>query len=231
LQATAEQKPMCRKNLLLPLCALCFALCASANGQSKNIPRIGYLSASSTAEVAPRTEAFRHGLRELGYVEGKNLIVEFRYAEGNFDRIPTLVSELISLKVDLIVTAGPSLTGPVKKATTTIPIVMTNDSDPVGRGFVASLAHPGGNVTGLTSLAQELSGKRLELLKEIFPKLSRVAIVGTSDIPGNVQATRETEQAAASSVYRLSTLTSGRPRISSPQSTPRANGGLMRSPC
>jgi putative ABC transport system substrate-binding protein len=130
-------------------------------------------------------------------VEEKNLVIEFRYANGHFDRIPALVSELIRRKADIIVTAGPSLTGPVRKATSTIPIVMTNDSDPVGSGFVASLARPGGNVTGLTGLARELSGKRLELLKEIFPKLSRAAILGISDIPGNARALRDTELAAA----------------------------------
>ena len=186
-----------RLKFCLTLCATFFALCPSLNAQSINLPRIGYLSASSSSEAAPRTEAFRQGLRNLGYVEGNNIIIEFRYADGNFDRIPALISELIRLKVDILVTAGPSLTGPVKKATTTTPIVMTNDSDPVGSGFVASLARPGGNITGMTGLARELSGKRLELLKEIFPKLSRAAILGISDIPGNAQAVKETELAAA----------------------------------
>ena len=181
----------------LTLFATFFALCPTLNAQSINLPRIGYLSASSSSEAAPRTEAFRQGLRNLGYVEGKNLIIEFGYADGNFDRIPTLISELIRLKVNVLVTAGPSLTGPARQATTTIPIVMTNDNDPVGNGFVVSLARPGGNITGLTGLARELSGKRLELLKDIFPKLSRAAILGISDIPGNAQAVRETELAAA----------------------------------
>jgi ABC-type uncharacterized transport system substrate-binding protein len=181
----------------LCLCsALLFALCSSANAQSKGTPRIGYLSASSASEAAPRTEAFRLGLRELGYVEEKNLVIEFRYAEGKFDNLPRLAAELVRLNVDVIVTAGPSVTRPAKEATATIPIVMTNDSDPVGAGFVASLARPGGNITGLSSLARDLSGKRVELLKEIFPKLSRVAILGTSDIPGNAQATKESERAA-----------------------------------
>jgi putative ABC transport system substrate-binding protein len=165
--------------------------------QPKKVPRIGYLSVSSANEAAPRTEAFRQGMRDLGYVEGKNLVIEFRYAEGKFDRLPDLAADLVGLKVDAIVTAGPSVTRPAKEATAVIPIVMTNDSDPVGAGFVASLARPGGNVTGLTGLARELSGKRLELLKEIFPKLSRVAIVGMSEIPGNGQAAKDTEVAAA----------------------------------
>jgi putative ABC transport system substrate-binding protein len=164
--------------------------------QPKKVPRIGYLSASSATEVSPRAEAFRQGLRELGYVEGKNLVLEFRYAQGKFDRLPALAAELVRLNVDVIVTAGPSATRPAKEATATIPIVMTNDTDPVASGFVASLAHPGGNITGLTNLAQELSGKRLELLKDILPKLSRVAVLGTSDIPRNAQALRESELAA-----------------------------------
>jgi putative ABC transport system substrate-binding protein len=179
------------------LTAMLFALSFPAEAQQPGkIPRIGYLSASSAAEALVRTDAFRQGLRELGYVEGKNLVIDFRYADGKFDRLPALVAELVRLKVDVIVTAGPSVTGPAKDATGTIPIVMTNDSDPVGSGFVASLARPGGNITGLSSLAQELSGKRLELLKEIVPKLARVAILGSSAIPGNAQALRETELAA-----------------------------------
>src|SRR5262245_9051838 len=189
---------MSHKTVSLALCAMLFALCGSASAQqSKKIPRIGYLSASSASEASHRTEAFRQGLREVGYTENKNLIIEWRYAEGRFDRLPSLAAELVGLKVDAIVTAGPSVTGPAKKATAVIPIIMTNDSDPVGAGFVASLARPGGNITGLSSLAQDLSGKRLELLKEVVPKLSRVAVFGSSAIPGNTQALSETEVAAA----------------------------------
>jgi putative ABC transport system substrate-binding protein len=124
-------------------------------------------------------------------------MIELRYAEGKFDRLRVLAAELARLPVDVLVTAGPSVTGAAKEATTRIPIVMTNDSDPVGSGFVASLARPGGNVTGLSGLARELSGKRVEILKEILPQLSRVAILGAIAIPGNAQATKETEQAAA----------------------------------
>ena len=185
----------------LGLCVIVLALTLSEARtqaqQANKIPRIGYLSASSAPEALFRTKAFRQGLHELGYVEGKNLILELRYAEGRFDRLPALATELVRLKVDVIVTAGPSVTGPAKKATTVIPIVMTNDSDPVGSGFVASLARPGGNITGLSSLAQELSGKRLEILKEIVPSLARVGIFGTSSISGNARAIKETEQAAA----------------------------------
>ena len=148
-------------------CVLLFTLCVLAHAQEPpNVTRIGYLSASSAAEASSRTAAFRSGLRELGYFEGRNLKLDFRYANGSFDRLPALAAELVQMKVAVIVTAGPSVTRPVSEATRTIPIVMTNDSDPVGSGFVASLARPGGNITGLSSLAQELSGKRLEILKE-----------------------------------------------------------------
>ncbi|HEY7220916.1 MAG TPA: ABC transporter substrate-binding protein [Candidatus Binatia bacterium] len=187
-----------RKSVGLSLIAfvLVVAVAVAQAQQPKKVPQVGYLSASSASEALPRTEAFHRGLRELGYVEGNNIVLEFRYADGKFDRLPALVGELVRLKVDAIVSAGPSVTRPAKEATTTIPIVMTNDPDPVGSGFVKSLAQPGGNVTGLTNLARELSGKRLEVLKEILPKVARVAILGTSDIPGNAQALKETELAA-----------------------------------
>jgi ABC-type uncharacterized transport system substrate-binding protein len=165
--------------------------------QSAKVHRIGYLTADSrSAHADVRAEAFREGLRELGYVEGRNIVIEWRQAEGKRDRLPALAAELVRLKVDVIVTGGPTATRPVKAATTTIPIVMTQDSDPVGNGFIASLARPGGNITGLSNLAQEISGKRLELLKEIVPKLSRVAVLGMSTNPGNSQSLRETELAA-----------------------------------
>jgi putative tryptophan/tyrosine transport system substrate-binding protein len=182
----------------LALTSMLFALCLPAEAQhAAKIPRIGYLSAASASQVSFRIEPFRQGLRELGYVEGKNIVIEYRYGEGKFDRLPELATELVRLKVDIIVTAGPSATHPAKIATATIPIVMTQDSDPIANGFIASLARPGGNITGLSTLAQELSGKRLELLKEIVPKLSRVAVIGTSTIPGNTQALKETQLAAA----------------------------------
>src|SRR5262245_35771109 len=163
--------------------------------QPKKIPRIGYLSISSSSDSAHRIEAFRQGLRDVGYVEGENIIIEWRFADGRADRLPGpgLVAELVRLKVDLIVTSGSGATRPAKEATTTIPIVMTQDNDPVGNGFVASLARPGGNITGLTSLAHDLSGKRLELLKETVAKLTRVAILGSVAIPGNAQSVQESE--------------------------------------
>jgi len=164
--------------------------------QPTKIPRIGYLQAPPASAVATRTDAFRQGLRELGYVEGKNIVIEWRFAEGKPDRVPNLVAELVRLNVDVIVTGGSVATGAAKEATSAIPVVMTQDSDPVGNGYVASLARPGGNVTGLSTLAPELSGKQLELLKEIVPKLSRVAVLGSSNRSGNAQSLKETEHAA-----------------------------------
>jgi len=174
--------------------------------QPTKIPRIGYLSASSPSSQSARIEAFRQGLRELGYVEGKNIVIELRFAEGKFDRLPALVAELVRLKIDIIVTAGPAATRAAKEATTTIPIVMGFDNDPVGNGFVASLARPGGNITGLATLAPELSGKQLEILREVVPKLSRVAVLGTSTAPGYAQVLREIELAAKAFKVQLQYL-------------------------
>jgi ABC-type uncharacterized transport system substrate-binding protein len=164
--------------------------------QPTKIPRIGFLNATSPSAIAARLETFRQGLRELGYVEWKNIVIEHRSAEGKTDRLPELAVELVRLKVDTIFTTGPQSTRAAKEATSTIPIVMGFDNDPVGNGFVASLARPGGNITGLSTLAPEISGKQLELLKEIVPRLSRVAVFGTSTQPGNAQALKETELAA-----------------------------------
>jgi putative ABC transport system substrate-binding protein len=164
--------------------------------QPTKVPRIGFLFGSSPSAQLARVEAFRQGLREAGYIEGQNIIIEYRYSEGKLDSLPALAAELVRLKVDVIVTGGPVSTRPAKEATSTIPIVFAQDGDPVANGFVASLARPGGNITGLSTLAPEISGKRLELLKEIIPKLSRVAVLGTSTISGNAQALREVELAA-----------------------------------
>jgi len=179
------------------LCALLFALCASAEAQQPmKIPRIGLLVASNPSATSDRVEAFRQGLREIGYIEGQSIVIEYRYAEGKLDRLSAMVAELVRLKVDVIVTNGPSATRRAKEATTTIPIVMTNNEDPVANGFVASLARPGGNITGLSTLAPEIGGKRLELLKETIPKLSRVAVFGTSTNPDTAQSLREVDLAA-----------------------------------
>ena len=179
------------------LCAMLLALCVPAEAQQpKKVPRIGFLSAASSSAIAARVEAFRQGLRELGYVEGKNIFIEWRFAEGKSDRLPSLAAELVRLKVDVIVSEAPTSTRSAKQATVTIPIVMVFDDDPVGSGFVASLARPGGNITGLSTLSPEISGKQLELLKEIVPKLSRVGVLGDVTRPGIPQALREINVAA-----------------------------------
>ena len=174
--------------------------------QPVKITRIGYLDAVSLSVNAARVEAFRQSLRKLGYVEGKNIFIEWRSADGKLDRLPALAAELVHLKVDIIVTGGRSATRAAKEATSTIPIVMTQDSDPVANGFVASLARPGGNITGLPTLAPELSGKQLELMKETIPKLSRVAVFGSSTSPGNAQSLREVELAARAFKVQLQYL-------------------------
>ena len=189
-------------SILLVMVLLALAVTAEAQ-QAKKVPRIGYLNAVSPSNRSDRIEALRQGLRELGYVEGKNILIESRYAEGKLDRLPALAAELVRLKVDVIVTSGPLPTRATKETTSTIPIVMALDSDPVGNGFVASLARPGGNITGLSALRPELSGKRLELLKEIVPRLSRVAVFGTSTQPGNAQMLKEIELAAGAFGVKL----------------------------
>jgi len=184
------------------LCAMLLALCFSAEAQQPTkAPRVGYLTGPSLSTSSARIEAFRQGLRELGYVEGKNIVIEYRYADGK-----ELVRELVGLKVDVIVTGGPTLTRAAKEATSTIPVVMGSDPDPVGNGFVASLARPGGNITGLSNFSPELSGKRLELLKEIIARLSRVAVLGNSTEPGNAQSLKETEIAARAFKVQLQYL-------------------------
>jgi len=174
--------------------------------QPKKVPRIGYLSVLSLSTMADRIEAFRQGLREVGYVEGKNIVIEWRYGEEKPDRVSELAAELVRLNVDIVVSGGNSATRAAQKATNIIPIVMTQSSDPVASGFVASLARPGGNITGLSTLAPEISGKRFEFLKEIVPKLSRVAVLGTSTSPGNAQELREVELAAGALAVRLQYL-------------------------
>jgi putative tryptophan/tyrosine transport system substrate-binding protein len=195
------------KSLFWLLMTVLLITFSSADAQQpKKVPRIGFLGATYPSTNAARIEAFRQGLRELGYVEGKNIVIEYRWAEGKTERLPALAAELVRLKVDVIVTAGPPPTRAAKEATSTIPIVMGFDNDPVGNGFVASLARPSGNITGLATLAPEISGKQLELLKEILPRLSRMAVFGTSTQPGTAQALRETELAAGAFGVQLQYL-------------------------
>jgi ABC-type uncharacterized transport system substrate-binding protein len=177
---------------------LAVAVIAKAQ-QPKKVPRIGYLSSLDQARESARFEAIRLALRELGYIEGQNIAFEYRYAEGKFDRHPALATELVSLKVDIIVVAGGAI--PIraaKNATKTIPIVMVGaGTDPVEEGLVESLARPGGNVTGLTLLSGELGGKRLELLKEAVPKVGHVAVLYDPATPVNVFEVKEVLPVAA----------------------------------
>ncbi len=174
-------------------------LCWSAEAQqTSKIARIGYLIPSTPAAAAQNVEAFRQGLRELGYVEGKTFVLELRYGEARAERLPELARELVGLKVDVIVAAADVSVAAVKRETQTIPIVIPNSADPVGTGLVASLARPGGNVTGLSTISVELSAKRLELLREAVPRLSRVAFLWNPDVPGHTLQYKEVEAAARS---------------------------------
>ena len=177
---------------------------AIAAQEARKLPRIGFLGNSTASLEANLVGPFRESLRNLGYVEGRNISIEYRWAEGNYDRFPTLIAELIALKFDVIVTAGTPAALAVKKATASIPLVMVAVGDPVGTGLVASLGRPGGNVTGLTSIAPELEGKRLELLKEALPRVSRVAVLWN---PANAyQIGSEKEVQAAAKVLRISVV-------------------------
>jgi putative ABC transport system substrate-binding protein len=175
--------------------------------QPERIPRIGDLAGPSATFFSARLESIRQGLRELGYVEGKNILFEYRYAEGKLDRLPDLAAELVRLKVDLIVTASDPAILAAKKASPTIPIVFGAAADPVGSGFVSSLARPGGNITGLSVMSPDLDGKRLELLKEAFPTVARVAFLwqSSSDSRGNPAFT-DMELAAKTLGLKLQSL-------------------------
>jgi ABC-type uncharacterized transport system substrate-binding protein len=188
---------MKNKITILTLCAILLALSFPVEAQQpKKIPKIGFLSAPSRSAQSARYEAFRQGLRELGYIEGKNIVIEWRYAEGKLERLPDLAAELVGLKVDVFVAGGTPAARAAKEATTTIPIVMSG-GDPVRAGIVASLARPGGNVTGLSDATVDVSTKRLELLKEVVPKLSRVAILWNPANPTNPLQVKDTQAAAS----------------------------------
>jgi putative tryptophan/tyrosine transport system substrate-binding protein len=173
--------------------------------QPAKIPRIGYVSgAGDPSNPGPAVEAFRQGLRDRGYIEGKNIVLEYRYAEGRQDRVPSLVSELVQLKVDVHVTL-PSVRA-AKEATKTIPIVMVLAVDPVATVIVNSLARPGGNITGISTLQRELGGKRLELLKEVVPAMSRVGVLRDASAPGSALGFNEYEEAARALKVHLQSL-------------------------
>jgi len=181
---------------------------ASAEAQQPGtIPRVGYLAAGGDPNnPGSLVEAFRQGLRDLGYIEGKNILVEFRYGEGKRDRVLSLVAELVQLKVDVLVVTSLTSIQAAKQATKTIPIVMVTVQDPVETGIVDSLASPGGNITGLTTLARELSGKRLELLKEVVPRMSRAGVLWDANAPGAIIGFKEYEAAARALKIQLQSL-------------------------
>jgi ABC-type uncharacterized transport system substrate-binding protein len=201
---------MKKKVIVRTLCTLLFALCVPVAAQpATKVPQIGYLSATSAPEASARTEAFRQGLRELGYIEGKNIAFVYRTTGGKSGLNAELAAELVRLKVDIIVTDITGLALAAKKATKTIPIVMTTSTDPVGTGLVASLARPGGNITGLTNVGAELGGKHLELLKEAAPRLARVAVLSTKSAAGDAFLKETKFPAEALGIQLLSVLIQG----------------------
>jgi putative ABC transport system substrate-binding protein len=192
------------KTIQVWLLAIFFLATTSVKARpQEKVPRIGFLSTAALSSLSPRLEAFRRGLQEFSYVEGKNIAIEYRSAEGNINRLPELAAELVRLKVESIITAGENPTHAAKQATSTIPIITTTVGDPVGLGFVASLARPGGNITGLSTVSPDLSGKRLELLKETIPKLSRVVFF---DDTRSFERTKQIEAAARSFKVQLISL-------------------------
>jgi putative tryptophan/tyrosine transport system substrate-binding protein len=197
---------MDKRSITFAVSALLFALCIGAEAQQAKVARIGFLGNSTSELEANLIGPFREGLRELGYIEGKNIAIEWRWAEGKYERFPGLIAELIGSKAELIVTAGTPASLAVKKATTTIPLVMIAVGDPVGSGLIASLAHSRGNVTGLTSISPELDGKRLELLREVVPNISHVAVMWNPTSPLQVVAEKATRAAAQPTGIRILSL-------------------------
>jgi putative ABC transport system substrate-binding protein len=198
---------------MLILSLLVVPLAAAAAPPAKKVPQVGYLNPGAPSDPLRqrRFEAFRQGLRERGYVEGQNIAIESRWAEGKHDRLPALAADLVRSKVDVIVVTSGAATQAAQQATRTIPIVMTTVADPVGSRLVASLARPGGNVTGLTIMAPDLAGKQLELLKEVVPKVSLVALLTNPDNPSSARFLREAEAAARALGVRLQTLEARNP--------------------
>jgi putative ABC transport system substrate-binding protein len=195
---------MRRKFFGFALSAMLLALCFPAHAQQPaKVLRIGFLASGSPSGYSSRTEAFRQGLRQLGYVEGKTIAIEYRYAEGLRDPLPNLVADLVGLNVDVIVTSSTPATLALKKATKTIPIVFVNVGDPVGSGLVVSLSRPGGNLTGLSNQLVDLAGKHLELLKEVVPKVSHIAVLGITANPNASNSLKAIEVVARSLAVQL----------------------------
>src|SRR5215831_110247 len=193
-------------SILVVVILLAVGVTAGAQQPGK-IPRIGFLGNSTAALEENLVEPFRQGLHDLGYVEGKNILIEYRWAEGKYDRFPALIGELVAQKVDIIVTAGTPASLAVKKQAPSIPLVMLAVGDPIGTGLIESLAHPGGNVTGLTAIAADLEGKRLELLREVIPKLSHVAVFWNPASTFEVISEKEVQTAARA--FKMKVLSLG----------------------
>jgi len=210
-------------SILVAVVLLAVAVIAEAQQPGK-IPRIGFLGNSTAALEENLVEPFRQGLHDLGYVEGKNILIEYRWAEGKYDRFPALIGELVAQKVDIIVTAGTPASLAVKKQAPSIPLVMLAVGDPIGTGLIESLAHPGGNVTGLTAIAADLEGKRLELLREVIPKLSDVA-VWNPDSTFQVISEKEVQTAARAFKMKVLSLGCNHRRSSTMRLRPFAENG------
>ena len=209
MTAVSSQWSVVSKSVFcIVLCAMLFALCFSAEAQQQaKIPRIGYVRVVGEPSIPGRNvEAFLQGLKDLGYVERKNILIEFRHAQGKRDRIPSLVAELVQLKVDVLVSPDPAAIRAAKQATKTIPIVMVINQDPVATGLVDSLARPGGNITGISRLNRELSGKRLELLTDIIPGISRVGVLWDASAEGPNISFKEYQTAAHALKLQLQSL-------------------------
>src|SRR6185503_11077108 len=207
---TRRNKPMKEKvavSVIGSVLILALFCLAEAQQTSKAMPRIGFISSTGApGSSSPLFDAFRLGLRDLGYEDGKNISIDRRYAEGRLDRMPALVNELVQQKVDVIVAVNNVVIRAAKEATKTIPIVMISSVDPVVAGYAESFAHPGGNITGLAWLLRDISAKRVELLRELLPKLSKVGILWDSDGPGPAIAVKEYEAAARGFKIELRSL-------------------------
>ncbi len=214
---------MNRRTFLCGLTLGAFGAPLAAPAQTGKLHRVGFLGNSTAALEANLVGPFREGLRDLGYVEGRNVVIEYRWAEGKYERFPALIGELIALKVDVIVTAGTPASLAVKKATKSVPLVMVAVGDPVATGLVASLARPSGNITGLTSIAEALEGKRLELLREVVPKISHVAVFWNPVNPVFKRALDELQAAAA--VLRIKVLSLG---VRTPEELDAAFAAIVR---
>jgi putative tryptophan/tyrosine transport system substrate-binding protein len=196
-----------RNRFCFLVCPLLFALSASIEAQQpKKVSRVGYLAAVSASADAPRLDAFRQGLRDLGYVEGQNIVLDYRHADSAFERLPALADELIRSNIDVLVAVTTNAALAAKKATRTIPIVFMGVTDPVTAGLVESLARPGGNSTGITNIAATLTGKRLELLKEAMPNVTRVAVLWDPKAPGSIPQWKESQSPARQLGLRLHSL-------------------------